>query len=71
MPHKATVTGKTGPAVQATALVLNAISSINLDLDRKVMSIFTGNTMTQELDLSGVTTVTVSISSGNYTVAVS
>lgn len=71
MAHKCTVTAKIGPGAQATALVLDNITSINLDLLDKVMSVYRGNTFAGDADLVGVTTVTVSISGGNYTITVS
>lgn len=70
----ATVTAKTGPAVQNTAIVLSSITSFSVDIKRQVLQFYQGNELTgpaKEYDLTGVTTFTVSISGGNFTITVS
>lgn len=73
MPINATVTAKTGPDRQLTAIVLSGMSRMIVDPDRKVLQFFkdTDAIPSKELDLTGVTTFTVSISGSTYTVTVS
>ena len=70
----ATVTAKTGPAVQATAVVLSGITSYSVDIRRSVLMFYQGDELTgraREYDLTGVTTFTTVISGGNFTITVS
>ena len=75
MPINATVTAKTGPNSQVTALVLNGITGMLVLPDRKVLQLFTGGDTNsppaREFDLASVTTFTVTISGSTYTVVVS
>ncbi|MGI0013626.1 MAG: hypothetical protein ACREBU_09325 [Nitrososphaera sp.] len=75
MASQLTVTAKTGPDRQNTALVLPNVTSLNFDLDERVLMVFhkdtNGTPQDKEYDLSSVTTVTFSISGANYTVTVS
>lgn len=73
MPHTATVTAKTGPDRTVTALVLNNVMGVDFQLSDKRLFVQvenTGNDNIKEFDLTGVTTVTVAITSGNYAVTV-
>ena len=70
----ATVTAKTGPAVQNTSIVFAGITSIVFDIKRQVVQIYQGNELTgpsREFDLTGVTTITDSISVTNHTIVIS
>lgn len=69
MPISATVTAKSGPAVQATAVVVPNVSSFFVDIDKKVLQLFQGAPMagpSARYELSG-NTFTVTISSGAVT----
>ncbi len=58
----ATVTAKSGPAVQSTAIALTGVSSFSVDLLRKTIQLYQGAQLTgpcKEFDLTGVTTFTV------------
>lgn len=69
MAATATVTAKTGPAQQATAVALAGVTGIAVDIDRKVIQFFQGGTAGdktgpyKEFELSG-NTFTVTIASG-------
>lgn len=65
-----TVTAKSGPGFQATALVVTGVTNIQFDLVGRVLSLFQGSVV-ETYDLSTVTTVTFSISGSTYTVVVS
>ncbi len=70
----ATVTAKSGPAVQSTATVISGITSYSVDVRRSVLMFYQGNELTgpaKEFDLTGVTTFTTVISGGNFTITVS
>jgi hypothetical protein len=70
MPHQATVTGKTGPDRTVTAMVIPNVVGIDFQLRDKRLFVETetaaGDNI-KEFDLT-FTTVTFSISGGNYTV---
>lgn len=75
MPITATVTAKTGPERQATAMVISNMNGMMVEPDRKVVR-FYANTdepgaAVKEFDLTGVTTFTVVISGNNWTVTIS
>jgi hypothetical protein len=75
MPINATVTAKTGPAVQATTLVLSGCTGMLVLPDRKILQLFKGGDTNSppdyEFDMTGVTTFTTSISGTTYTLTVS
>ena len=69
MASSATVTAKIGPAVQATAVVLSDIRGFTFNCDGNNLGV-------QKRDGSWVyfgsySTITVTVSSGNYTLTVS
>jgi len=70
MASTVTITAKIGPAIQVTSLVLTGVTSVNWDLDKRVLEINCGGVI-KIYDLVGVTTVTFSISGANYTITVS
>jgi len=70
MPHQATVTGKTGPDRTVTAMVIPNVKGIDFQLIDKRLFIEVENQAgdnIKEFDLT-FTTVTFSITGGNYTV---
>ena len=74
MPTTATVTAKSGPNVQATALVFTQVSDISISPDLRVVSItgVIGNqTLTKEFDLQGTLTFTITGNVPNLTVTIS
>lgn len=72
MPSQVTVTAKTGPAVQNTAIVVTNIAEINFDLANRVVHIRKTDSLTwQDFDLVGVTTTTFSWSGANATMVIS
>jgi len=71
MPSQITITAKTGPAIQATALVLTGLTNINIDMERKVLTCLIGSNPVKEFDLSGVTLLTDTITGSNHVIVVS
>ena len=68
----ATVTAKTGPNVSNTAIALANVSSVTYDNNRMMLFVTQQNpARTVEYDLTGVTTATITITSGNFVFAVS
>lgn len=70
----ATVTAKSGPAKQTTAEVISGITSLVIDVKRQVIQIYQGNELTgpaKEFDLTGVTTITDTITTTNHVVVIS
>lgn len=73
MPSQVTVTAKTGPASQLTAQVFLNVQQLNLDFTRRVGQIVSPDFggVIKEVDLTGVTTLTDTISSNNHTIVIS
>lgn len=74
MPHQVTVTAKTGPDRQNTALVVPAVLGVDFQLADKRLFIQTENAAgdnIKEYDLNGVTVVTCTITGGNFVFVVS
>jgi hypothetical protein len=68
----ATITAKTGPAVQNTAIALANVNSMKYDVARSVLTVEQSSPAgIKEYDLGGVTTATITISGGNFTFVVS
>lgn len=70
----ATITAKSGPASQSTAIPLDGITSFTVDVKRQVLQIYQGNELTgpaKEFDLTGVTTLTDTITATNHVLVVS
>jgi hypothetical protein len=70
MPSQLTVTGKNGAGITVTALVLTDIASFAVDINTKILTVVQ-DSVTLQFDISAATTFTVTISSGNYTIAIS
>lgn len=70
MSNTATVTAKTGPAIQDTAIVLTNVTQIIYNFAAMVVQI-TSNGLIKDYDLTGVTTITTSISGSSFTVTIS
>lgn len=66
-----TITAKTGPAVQNTAIALANITLFSVDLARSVLTVFYGNNQIGYYDLVGVTTLTDTITGTNHVFVVS
>lgn len=74
MPHQATVTAKTGPDRTNTALVLSDVVGVDFQLSDKRLFVQVGPGVgdnIKEYDLTGVTTVTCTITGGNFAFVVS
>jgi hypothetical protein len=75
VPINATITAKTGPAAQVTAMVFNGITGMIVLPDRKILQLFQGGDTNsppmKDFDLTGVTTFTVTIVGNNYNVVIS
>jgi hypothetical protein len=70
MANSATVTAKTGPAIQATALSLTGVTGINFDLSAGVVFINQGSKVNQ-FQLTGSNTITLTASGSAYTLTIS
>lgn len=73
MPSQATVTAKSGLAVQSTALVILNVQEYRVDLIGRALLVRTSDQPNRwlEYDLVGVTTFTTSISGANWTLTIS
>ena len=73
MPSQLTITAKSGPAVQSTAVVINNVLGYVVDLVGRSLQVRTSDQPNRvlEYDLVGVTTFTTSISGANYTLTIS
>jgi hypothetical protein len=68
----ATITAKSGPSIQNTALPLTGVTLVTYDVDRNVLFVQQGSARPiKEFDLTGVTTATITISGGNFAFVVS
>lgn len=65
-----TLTAKTGPSKQLTAIVFNDITEINVDLKREVVH-FVSNGLKQEFDLHSIATFTNTITTGDNALVIS
>ena len=70
MPSTATVTGKIGPGLTATAVVLPDVSEVRFNIGAQVLVVTSGGVQ-KTFDLYTIATVTYSISSHNVTLTVS
>lgn len=69
-----TITAKSGPNIQNTNIPLIGITAYTIDLRRMVIQLYQGNELTEpmkEYDLTGITTITDTISGGNHTLIIS
>lgn len=75
MPLNATVTAKYGPGNQATAMTINGCTGVILLPDRKILQLLLGgDTNTppmKDFDLTGVTTITMTITGNTYAITLS
>lgn len=74
MAHTATVTAKTGPNRQNTAIAYTGVRRVDLDIATAKVQLHLENTagnQIKEYDLVGVTTFTVTITAGQYAVVIS
>lgn len=68
MASNATITAKIGPGQQATALVLTNIRNFSFDCLGNTLSVTLENGTVRTF--AGYSTITVTVSSGNYTLTV-
>lgn len=72
MPSTATVTSKIGPGVTVTAQVLQNVVRVNYDLVGDTVEITQSDPVkVTQYDLAATTTVTMTVSGGNWTVTIS
>jgi hypothetical protein len=73
MPHSATITAKTGPNAQNTAVAYPDIERFEFDFNpnTRILRIVMNPETVREYDLTGVTTVTCTVTSGNFAFVVS
>jgi hypothetical protein len=71
MPHQVTVTANTGPARPLTAFVVLNATQILFNPDLKTLRVRINDGSIRDFDLNAATTVTCSISAGNYSFVVS
>lgn len=67
---QATVTGTAGPGNDVTAAVFTNLRSLAFNI-QNMLEMTDNNGKVTNLDISAATTFTVTISGGNYTVAIS
>lgn len=68
MPHQVTVTAPTGPARQLTAAVILNVNEVVFNPNSKLLRVRTDdiNGNIKDFDVSAATTVTCTITAGNY-----
>lgn len=71
MPHQVTVTGKLGPNRDATATVVQNVTRIDLDMNDKVMQVYQDTSSYKEFDFGPATTLTCTITAGNFAFVIS
>jgi hypothetical protein len=73
MPHQVTVTGKTGPNFTVTAAVIPNVNRVTFEPNPKILRVQTDdiNGNIKDFDISAATTVTCTITAGNYAFSVS
>jgi hypothetical protein len=70
MPGTATITGKVGPAGTLTAGVFTEVSSFQIETDKEILTLVTGN-RTLQIDIAAATTITCTVSGSTYTLTIS
>lgn len=73
MPHQVTVTAQTGPARQLTTTVIPNVNEVVFNPNPKLLRVRTDdvNGNVKDFDLSAATTITATITAGNYAFVVS
>jgi hypothetical protein len=72
MANTVTITAKDGPAVQSTAVLITNVTSILYDWFHNTVSIFTSGPLSPYVyELTGVATITTTVSGGNNNVTIS
>lgn len=73
MPHQVTVTAQTGPARQLTTTVIPNVNEVTFSPNQKMLrvQIDDANGRNKEFDLAAATTVTCTITTGNFAFIVS
>jgi hypothetical protein len=65
-----TITGSVGPGIDVSDMVINNLTSFDVDVVNKVITVYANDEFVNSFDISGATTFTVSISGDNYTVKI-
>ena len=73
MPDQLTITATTGPASAVSALVLSNVTNLNFDTVNQLVEVYqsSGRSGPQQYDITNKNTITVTKSSGNWTVSIS
>jgi len=66
-----TITAYSGPGDLNTAAVFTGVTSYLVDVARGILTLYFAGNVIKEFSLNGITTFTVTVSSGNQTVTVS
>jgi hypothetical protein len=72
MASTVTVTGVNGPGLAVTALVINNVKSFSVNCENTKLSVVAAIPpgVTQDFDITGKTSLTLTQSGGNYTLTV-
>jgi hypothetical protein len=65
-----TVTGKVGPNISITAGVFANVTQFDMNSDNNILTIWQGTKATA-VSITSATTITVTVSGGQYTVSIS
>jgi len=70
MASKVTVTGVIGPAGALTSQVFTGVTKFSIDCDNALLNISQGTNPTTIVDITGKTSLTLTLTSGNYALTV-
>jgi hypothetical protein len=71
MPNQVTVTGKVGPGLTATTVLIENVKEFRVDTLNRVLFVTRTDGKISAYDIDADTTFTVTVASATYTVAVS
>ncbi len=71
MNGTATVTGKEAGGITVTSKVFNNIHGITFNIDRNLVSVLKSDGNTENIDITGATTITSTVASGVFAFTVS
>jgi hypothetical protein len=71
MANQVTVTGKVGPGLTATTVLITDVVEFKVENLKKVLTVTQADGRVRAFDIAADTTFTVTVSSGTYVVAVS
>ena len=67
-----TVTGKAGPAIALTAIVITLVASFAIDCTTNILTyVLASSGFTNQVDISAATTITATKSGSTYTLTIS